>query len=68
MPYAQRKPRWDPTMIPPSAGPMTPAPFHITWLSAAAGASWSGATKLGVIAARVGIEIDTNAALSAAAP
>jgi len=28
----------------------------------------SAATKFGVIAARVGIEIDVNAALSAAAP
>ncbi len=54
-------------MIPPSAGPTIPAPFHITWFSAAAGASNSLDTRFGVIAARVGIDIDVNAALRAAA-
>ena len=55
------RPSVRPRRCPPSAGPTTPAPFHITWLSAAAGASISGGTRFGVIAARVGIEIDTNA-------
>src|SRR3954465_8059944 len=67
MPYAHASPAW-PTTRPPSAGPITPAPFHITWLSAADCASRFDGTRFGVIAARVGIEIDTNAAFSAAAP
>ena len=47
---------------------MTAAPFHMTWFSAAACGSSSGVTRRGVIAERVGMEIDRNAALSAAAP
>src|SRR2546429_562631 len=37
MPYAHESPMRF-TIIPPSAGPTTAAPFHITWLTAAAGA------------------------------
>jgi len=40
----------------------------MTWLSAADCASMPGGTRLGVIAALVGIETDTKAAFNAAAP
>ena len=45
----------------------SPALFHITWFSAAADGSSVGGTRFGVIAERVGIDIDVNAALRAAA-
>ena len=66
MPYAHDKPsgRDDDTA---ECRSDEPAPFHMTWLSAAAGAMSSSPTRFGVIAARVGIVIDMNAALSAAA-
>ena len=47
---------------------MMPAACHMIWFSAAAWGSSSGVTRRGVIAERVGIEIERNAALRAAAP
>ena len=54
--------------MPPSAGPTTPAVFHMTWFIAAAGASSSGGTRFGVIDARVGMASAMKAEFSAAAP
>ena len=54
MPYAHESPAVLIT-IPPSAGPINPAPFHMTWFNAEAGATSPGETTFGRIASRAGI-------------